>query len=72
MFADMSVETVYTYNVIADTQVGRADRVVVIGSHLDSVPEGPGINDNGSGSATNLELATEFYKNNVTVSIIFI
>ena len=27
------------------------------GAHLDSVPEGPGINDNGSGSAALLELA---------------
>jgi Zn-dependent M28 family amino/carboxypeptidase len=31
--------------------------VVVVGAHLDSVPEGPGINDNGSGSATILEVA---------------
>jgi Zn-dependent M28 family amino/carboxypeptidase len=27
------------------------------GAHLDSVPEGPGINDNGSGSAAQLEVA---------------
>eukprot|EP00339_Tiarina_fusa_P009908 CAMPEP_0117075546 /NCGR_PEP_ID=MMETSP0472-20121206/53265_1 /TAXON_ID=693140 ORGANISM="Tiarina fusus, Strain LIS" /NCGR_SAMPLE_ID=MMETSP0472 /ASSEMBLY_ACC=CAM_ASM_000603 /LENGTH=441 /DNA_ID=CAMNT_0004801101 /DNA_START=90 /DNA_END=1415 /DNA_ORIENTATION=+ len=66
MFSDMSVETVYTSNVIADTTTGRPDRVIVVGSHLDSVPAGPGINDNGSGSATNLELATELYRNNVT------
>ena len=46
-------------NVIADTQKGRADRTVVVGAHLDSVPEGPGINDNGSGSATILETALE-------------
>ncbi len=39
--------TDYTMNVIADTQVGRSDRVIVVGSHLDSVPAGPGINDNG-------------------------
>lgn len=29
----------------------------MVGAHLDSVPEGPGINDNGSGSATILEIA---------------
>ncbi len=29
------------------------------GAHLDSVPEGPGINDNGSGSATLLETALQ-------------
>ena len=36
-------------NVIAETPAGRTDRVVVSGAHLDSVVEGPGINDNGSG-----------------------
>ncbi|MGO4457452.1 M28 family metallopeptidase [Streptomyces sp. M-16] len=46
-----------TRNVIAETKGGRADRVVTLGSHLDSVPEGPGINDNGSGSAGLLEVA---------------
>jgi Zn-dependent M28 family amino/carboxypeptidase len=30
---------------------------IVVGAHLDSVPEGPGINDNGSGSAAVLEAA---------------
>jgi Zn-dependent M28 family amino/carboxypeptidase len=33
--------------------------VVVVGAHLDSVPAGPGINDNGSGSSTILEIAEE-------------
>ncbi|MEU3311789.1 M28 family metallopeptidase [Streptomyces sp. NPDC006662] len=46
-----------TRNVIAETRGGRADRVVTVGAHLDSVPEGPGINDNGSGSAGLLEVA---------------
>ncbi|WP_405492843.1 M28 family metallopeptidase [Streptomyces sp. NBC_00096] len=46
-----------TRNVIAETRGGRADRVVTVGSHLDSVPGGPGINDNGSGSAGLLEVA---------------
>ena len=44
-------------NVIAQTRTGRADNVVMVGAHLDSVPEGPGINDNGSGSAALLETA---------------
>jgi Zn-dependent M28 family amino/carboxypeptidase len=48
-----------TYNVIASTKTGRDDRVVVAGAHLDSVYEGPGIQDNGSGSATILEIAQE-------------
>ena len=38
---------------------GRTDRVVVSGAHLDSVIEGPGINDNGSGSAGQLETALQ-------------
>ncbi|MFC5744103.1 M28 family peptidase [Actinomadura rugatobispora] len=44
-------------NVIAETGRGRDDNVVVVGAHLDSVPEGPGINDNGSGSAALLAVA---------------
>ncbi|HEV2091739.1 MAG TPA: M20/M25/M40 family metallo-hydrolase [Rubrobacter sp.] len=46
-----------TANVIAQTPGGDAENTVMVGSHLDSVPEGPGINDNGSGSATTLEIA---------------
>ena len=33
------------------------DQVIMIGGHLDSVIDGPGINDNGSGTMTILELA---------------
>jgi Zn-dependent M28 family amino/carboxypeptidase len=50
---------VATRNVIAETPTGRKDRVVVVGAHLDSVPEGPGIQDNGSGSAAILEIALQ-------------
>ncbi|GAA3120847.1 M28 family metallopeptidase [Streptomyces rectiviolaceus] len=45
------------YNLIADWPGGDADQVVMAGSHLDSVDSGPGINDNGSGSAAILETA---------------
>ncbi len=51
-----------TENIIADTPAGREDRTVVVGAHLDSVPEGPGINDNGSGTATILETAPQMSK----------
>lgn len=44
-------------NVIAETTTGDPNRVVMAGAHLDSVPEGAGINDNGSGSAALLEVA---------------
>ena len=53
-------------NVIADTTRGRTDRTVVIGAHLDSVPEGPGINDNGSGTMAQLETALQLAKLKIT------
>jgi Zn-dependent M28 family amino/carboxypeptidase len=46
-------------NVIAETPGGNAKHVVMAGAHLDSVAEGPGINDNGTGSATLLEIAKQ-------------
>jgi Zn-dependent M28 family amino/carboxypeptidase len=55
---DVEIEHVETFNVLADTG-GREDRTVVVGGHLDSVAEGPGINDNGSGTATILEVALQ-------------
>jgi Zn-dependent M28 family amino/carboxypeptidase len=48
-----------TRNIIADSPTGNADKVVVVGAHLDSVIAGPGINDNGSGTSTILEIAEE-------------
>ncbi|WP_432188897.1 M28 family metallopeptidase [Streptomyces sp. Tue6028] len=45
------------YNLIADWPGGDSNQVVMAGSHLDSVTAGPGINDNGSGSAAVLETA---------------
>ncbi|MFF7731043.1 M28 family metallopeptidase [Streptomyces sp. NPDC008001] len=45
------------YNLVADWPGGDADHVVFAGAHLDSVNAGPGINDNGSGSAGVLEVA---------------
>ncbi|CAF3116682.1 unnamed protein product [Rotaria sp. Silwood2] len=44
-------------NICADTPTGDPTQTIVVGSHSDSVPAGPGINDNGSGSAANLGLA---------------
>ncbi|MGL4965722.1 MAG: M28 family peptidase [Inquilinus sp.] len=48
-----------TSNVIGETYFGRPDSVVVVGAHNDSVPAGPGINDDGSGTATDLEVAEQ-------------
>jgi Zn-dependent M28 family amino/carboxypeptidase len=47
------------YNLIADTPTGNPERTTVVGAHLDSVEEGPGVNDNGSGSGTLIEIAEE-------------
>jgi Zn-dependent M28 family amino/carboxypeptidase len=44
-------------NVIGKTRTGNPDHAIVVGAHLDSVPEGPGINDNGSGVAAILQIA---------------
>ncbi|WP_314505842.1 M28 family metallopeptidase [uncultured Microbacterium sp.] len=49
-------------NVIAELPGRNNDNVVMAGAHLDSVPEGPGINDNGSGSAALLEVAQNLSK----------
>jgi aminopeptidase S len=46
-------------NVIAQTRTGDPGHVVMIGAHLDSVSDGPGIVDNGSGMASVLEIATQ-------------
>ncbi|GAA3380032.1 M28 family metallopeptidase [Streptomyces racemochromogenes] len=46
-----------TYNVVAETTGGDPDNTVFLGAHLDSVAAGPGINDNGSGSAGILQVA---------------
>ncbi|WP_398859133.1 M28 family metallopeptidase [Streptomyces chengmaiensis] len=51
-----------TNNVIAETRHGNAANTVMLGAHLDSVTAGPGINDNGSGSAGLLEVAQELAK----------
>lgn len=52
-----SAQSFRARNVIAQTKTGSTTDVVMAGAHLDSVPEGPGINDNGSGVAAVLETA---------------
>jgi Zn-dependent M28 family amino/carboxypeptidase len=46
-----------SFNVLTETTTGREDNTLVVGAHLDGVPEGAGINDNASGSAAILETA---------------
>ena len=59
---DWAPGTYTTSNVIAETPGGDPDNVIVVGAHLDSVGVGAGINDNGSGSATILEIAEQMTK----------
>lgn len=59
---DATSEVRETWNIIAETPGGRTDNVVMAGAHLDGVVEGPGINDNGSGSAALLETAVTLAK----------
>jgi Zn-dependent M28 family amino/carboxypeptidase len=56
---DAATERGQTQNVLAEIGPARGP-VVMAGAHLDSVPGGPGINDNGSGVAALLEVARTF------------
>ncbi|CAG8962341.1 hypothetical protein HYFRA_00005397 [Hymenoscyphus fraxineus] len=69
VIADLSTLTLpkTTYNVIAQTKGRDQENVLQVGGHTDSVARGPGINDNGSGSNSLLEIAvqlTNFSVNN--------
>ena len=54
-----STQSFKARNVIAQTKTGSPTDVVMAGAHLDSVPAGPGINDDGSGVAAVLETAVQ-------------
>jgi Zn-dependent M28 family amino/carboxypeptidase len=60
MFSQITSDKYITRNVFAETKEGNEDKVVVVGAHLDSMPHCAGINDNGSGSASILEIAVQF------------
>ena len=57
-----SPQNITVYNVIAESKGDDPNNVVMAGAHLDSVAQGPGINDNGSGSAALLEVAEQMAK----------
>lgn len=54
-------------NLIAEWPKGDANSVYMFGAHLDGVSAGPGINDNGSGSAALLETALTLAEQNPTM-----
>lgn len=58
LLVDAISETRETWNVIVETKQGDPNNVIMLGAHLDSVQEGPGINDDGSGTAALLEIMT--------------
>ena len=64
MVADVIRGETTTYNVIAESTSGDSSNVVMAGAHLDSVNEGPGIQDNGTGSGAILEVAEQMAKVN--------
>jgi Zn-dependent M28 family amino/carboxypeptidase len=64
VFANTVRQVRATANVLAELPGKHPDNVVMVGGHLDSVIEGPGINDNGSGSASILEIAEQMAKMN--------
>ena len=49
-------------SVIADWPGGDESKTIMFGAHLDSVEEGPGIEDNGSGTAALLQIALTLAK----------
>lgn len=64
---DSFVKNIKTKNIIADTKHGDEDNIVALGAHSDSVEEGPGLNDDGSGTISLLNVAkqlTHFKINN--------
>lgn len=56
---DSTVSKIKTKNIIADTKHGDPENIVALGAHTDSVEEGPGINDDGSGTISLLTVAKE-------------
>jgi aminopeptidase Y len=57
-YMDAIVSNAPTTNIVAQTKGGDPNNCVMLGGHSDSVAAGPGINDDGSGSLTLLEIAT--------------
>ncbi|EPE10885.1 aminopeptidase y [Ophiostoma piceae UAMH 11346] len=70
-YIDSEVRTIQTTNILAQTVAGDPDNCIMVGGHSDSVAEGPGINDDGSGSITLLEVATQLSRYNVSNCVRF-
>lgn len=62
LYVDAVIEERETYNIISETKEGDPNNVIILGAHLDSVQEGPGVNDDGSGSSALIEIMGSFKK----------
>ena len=62
MMTDTESENRMTENIFAETKTGNPNNVVMAGAHVDGALAGPGINDNGSGASTLLEIAENMRK----------
>ncbi|KAK6199475.1 aminopeptidase yscIII transferrin receptor [Scheffersomyces amazonensis] len=71
LYVDSVIRNISTLNVIAETKYGDHDNVVSLGAHSDSVAEGPGINDDGSGTISLLEVAEKLTKFKVNNAVRF-
>ncbi|KAF3763595.1 Zn-dependent exopeptidase [Cryphonectria parasitica EP155] len=70
-YIDGVVSTIETRNIVIQTAEGNPNNCVMLGAHSDSVAEGPGINDDGSGSLSLLEIATHLTKFSVNNCVRF-
>ncbi|KAH0294811.1 Zn-dependent exopeptidase, partial [Aureobasidium sp. EXF-3399] len=70
-YIDSTVDEIMTTNVIAQTTAGDPENCVMLGGHSDSVAAGPGINDDGSGTISLLEIATQLTKYEVNNCVRF-
>lgn len=71
LLVNSTTEVRHTNNVLATTKEGDQNNIVMSGGHTDSVAAGPGINDNGSGSIGNLEIALQLTKWSVKNAVRF-
>lgn len=71
VYVDAFVKNISTYNIIADTKGGDPENIVMVSAHSDSVTAGPGINDDGSGSISILEVAKALSKFSTNATVRF-
>lgn len=69
---DVGAEGGHAQNVIFEVHGVKHERIVVVGAHYDCIASGPGANDNGSGVAATLELATRLARSPAPSSVRFV